>query len=172
MAEKARMTHHEQQGALQRPPPFEPWTSMVVAADVMTATNDIADGLAARKASRLANLVAYASRRSPLYRRLLGAHDDAASIRLRDLPVMRKSEPMRNFADWVTDPALRVTRCAASRPTRPESHKPATVATSSGRAREAAASRLSSCRRGATGPTWRKHAADQPRESCAAADPL
>ena len=109
MAEARRtMNHHEPQGALQRPPPFDPWTTMVVAADGGAAPKVTPPRLAARQASRLANLVANATRRSPLYRRLLGAHDDPSSIRLRDLPVMRKSELMRSFADWVTDPSLRL----------------------------------------------------------------
>jgi phenylacetate-coenzyme A ligase PaaK-like adenylate-forming protein len=107
------MSHHEQQGTprswteMQRSAPFDPWTSMVAAADVMAATNDTAAGLAGRQASRLSSLLASASRRSPLYRRVLGEFDPA-SVQLRDLPVMRKKDLMREFADWVTDPGLRL----------------------------------------------------------------
>ena len=100
------MNHPAQQDASQRPEPFDPWASVVVASDVMAATTDGAAGLAARQASRLASLVAHASQRSPLYRRMIGACDDPASIRLRDLPAVRRPELMRHFADWVTDPTL------------------------------------------------------------------
>lgn len=107
------MKHPEQSGSQSwtgtvRSPPFDPWTSMMVAADVMAATHDTAGALAARQASRLASLLAAVVHRSPLYRRLLGAYVDPTSIRLRDFPVMRKSELMGNFADWVTDPTLRL----------------------------------------------------------------
>jgi phenylacetate-CoA ligase len=104
---------HSEHGASQswmasvRPPPFDPWTSMIVSADVMAATHDTAASHAARQASRLASLLATAAHGSPLYRRLLGACD-TTSLRLCDLPVMRKKDLMRDFTDWVTDPQLRL----------------------------------------------------------------
>ena len=86
-------------------PPFDPWLSGVVAADVAAAARAGTDVLAARRARRMADLLA-AAHRSRLYRRLL--EGDAASLRLEDLPIMRKADLMRQFGDWVTDPELRL----------------------------------------------------------------
>jgi len=88
-------------------PPFDPWLSSAVAADVASASHASANALAARRVRRLAHLLASAARRSPLYRRLLKGRD-LASLRLPDLPIMRKADLMRHFDDWVTDPEVRL----------------------------------------------------------------
>jgi phenylacetate-CoA ligase len=88
-------------------PPFDPWLSSAVAADVASASHASANALAARRVQRLARLLASAARRSPLYRRLLKGRD-LASLRLADLPIMRKADLMGHFGDWVTDPEVRL----------------------------------------------------------------
>ena len=88
-------------------PPFDPWLSCTVAADVVEASHAGADALAARQARRLTELLAAAARGSRLYRRLLTGRDPAG-LRLEDLPIMRKADLMRQFDDWVTDPELRL----------------------------------------------------------------
>lgn len=87
------------------PPIFDPWQAYVIAAEVSMATNAGAGALAALRSQRLAELVAAAAAHSPRYRRLL-AGCDPATVRLEELPVSRKAELMRDFADWVCDPAL------------------------------------------------------------------
>src|SRR5882672_6654610 len=87
-------------------PPFDPWFSSVVAADVVAATHARADGLVARQSRRLAELLAAAARGSRLYRGLLGGRDPAR-VRLSDLPVAHKTELMNDFDGWVTDPRLK-----------------------------------------------------------------
>ena len=89
------------------PPPFDPWLSASVAADVTLASHASSAALAARRARRLAHLLASAARGSPLYRRLL-KHRDPASLRLDELPVMHKAELMQRFEEWVADPDLRL----------------------------------------------------------------
>ena len=54
-------------------PPFDPWFSFTVAADVAAASHAGVDALAARQARRLNELLAAAARGSRLYRRLLMA---------------------------------------------------------------------------------------------------
>ena len=88
-------------------PPFDPWLTGSVAADVAMATYASADALAARQARRLAELLSAAARRSPAYRRLLAGRP-ASQVRLGELPITRKPELMRHFADWVTDPQIRL----------------------------------------------------------------
>lgn len=88
-------------------PPFDPWTTGAVAADIVAASYASADALAARQARRLAALLSSSARRSPIYRRLLGGRE-ASRVRLQDLPVMRKSELMRRFDGWVTEPEIRL----------------------------------------------------------------
>jgi len=87
-------------------PPFDPWLSSRVAADVAVASHAGADALAARQARRLADLLASAVRGSALYRRLLQG-GDPLGLRLDELPILSKSRLMGAFDDWVTDPALR-----------------------------------------------------------------
>jgi phenylacetate-CoA ligase len=86
-------------------PTFDPWLTSSVAADVALATYVSADELASRQRRRFADLLASVARRSPAYRRLLGGRNPSA-VQLHDLPITRKSELMRRFADWVTDPQI------------------------------------------------------------------
>ncbi|MGZ5891050.1 MAG: phenylacetate--CoA ligase family protein [Caldimonas sp.] len=88
-------------------PPFDPWRTGVVAADVIAATYASADALAGRQAHRLAALLAAAAQRSPMYRRLLAGRDPSG-VRLQELPVVRKAELMHGFDAWVADPAIRL----------------------------------------------------------------
>ena len=71
------------------------------------ASRASAEALAALREGRLAALLASASRRSPLYRRLLKARG-TAQPRLQDMPIMRKAELMRCFDEWCTDPEVRL----------------------------------------------------------------
>jgi len=88
-------------------PPFDPWLTGTVAADVWAASRGSGAALAARQASRLRQLLTAAAKGSPLYRRILSTADPA-SIALGALPVARKSTLMRHFDEWVSDPALRL----------------------------------------------------------------
>lgn len=88
-------------------PPFDPWVSCTVAADVAAAAHAGTPALAARQARRLNELLAAAARGSRLYRQLLKGRDPAR-VRLEDLPVMRKADLMRQFDDWVIDPELQL----------------------------------------------------------------
>jgi phenylacetate-CoA ligase len=88
-------------------PPFDPWLSGAIGADVMVAARTGADALAARHARRLAALLAAAARGSALYRPLLAGRDPAG-VPLQELPIQRKAELMGRFQDWVTDPALKL----------------------------------------------------------------
>ena len=88
-------------------PPFDPWLSTTVAADVAAAAHANTAALAARQERRLAAVISSAIHKSPFYRHLLkgaGSH----GIGLRDLPVVRKAELMRRFDEWCTDPAIRI----------------------------------------------------------------
>ncbi|MDM0073739.1 phenylacetate--CoA ligase family protein [Variovorax sp. J2P1-59] len=88
-------------------PPFDPWLTSCVSADVAVASHARADALAGRRAQRLASLLGSAASGSALYRKLLAGRDPA-HWRLADLPIARKAELMQQFDDWVTDPALRL----------------------------------------------------------------
>jgi len=88
-------------------PPFDPWLSSAISADVMLAARAGAAALAARQARRLAALLAAAARGSALYRPLLAGRDPAR-VPLQDLPIQHKAELMRRFDDWVADPLLRL----------------------------------------------------------------
>jgi phenylacetate-CoA ligase len=88
-------------------PPFDPWLSSAAVADVAAASRLGAEALAARRADRLARLLAAAARGSGLYRRVLRGRDVAA-VTLPELPVMHKAHLMSHFDAWVTDPALRL----------------------------------------------------------------
>lgn len=89
------------------PADFDPWLSGATAADVAAASFADAEGLARRRASRLAELIESAARDSAFYRRRW-AGVRTAHARLEDLPVVHKGELMRHFNRWVTDPALRL----------------------------------------------------------------
>ena len=88
-------------------PPFNPWLTSVVAADVVAASSAGDDALAARQHRRLGALLAAAATTSPMYRELLAGRD-AAKLALADLPIVRKAELMRRFHEWVADPAIRL----------------------------------------------------------------
>lgn len=88
-------------------PPFDPWLTSLVAADVAVASHAGAEALAGRRARRLADLLRSAARGSALYRQLLAGRDPAR-LRLEELPIAHKTELMRRFDDWITDPALRL----------------------------------------------------------------
>lgn len=88
-------------------PPFDPWLTSLVAADVAVASHAGAQALAGRRARRLADLLRSAARGSALYRKLLAGRDPAR-VRLEELPIARKTELMRQFDDWIADPALRL----------------------------------------------------------------
>lgn len=88
-------------------PPFDPWLTSRIALDVAAATHAGAQGLAERRARRLADLLRAAVRGSAFYRRRFEGLDPAHA-RLEDLPVVRKADLMHAFDDWVADPALRL----------------------------------------------------------------
>ena len=87
-------------------PPFDPWLSTTVAADVAVTTHASAGALAARQQGRLAAVMSAAVRKSPLYRDLLKSADPRG-LRLQDMPIVRKAELMHRFDEWCTDPAIR-----------------------------------------------------------------
>jgi phenylacetate-coenzyme A ligase PaaK-like adenylate-forming protein len=88
-------------------PPFDPWLTSLVAADVAVASHAGAQALAGRRARRLADLLRSAARGSALYRKLLAGRD-LARVCLEELPIAHKTELMRQFDDWIADPALRL----------------------------------------------------------------
>jgi len=88
-------------------PPFDPWLSGAIGADVIVAARSGAQELAARQARRLTALLAAAARGSALYRQVLAGRDPAG-VQLQDLPIQHKAELMDRFQDWVTDPALKL----------------------------------------------------------------
>jgi len=88
-------------------PPFDPWLSTTVAADVVAGAHASAGAVAERRERRLAALISSAIHRSPLYRHLLkGA--EPHGLRLRDMPIVRKAELMHRFDEWCTDPGIRI----------------------------------------------------------------
>lgn len=87
-------------------PPFDPWRSASVAADVLAVPHGPPDALEARQRRRLAELLQAAARGSPLYRGWLAGRDPQR-IQLQELPVARKSELMARFDEWVCDPSIR-----------------------------------------------------------------
>ena len=88
-------------------PPFNPWLTSLVAADVVAASSAGDDALAARQRRRFGALLAAAAETSPLYRELLAGRDPA-TLELADLPIVRKPELMRRFHEWIADPAIRL----------------------------------------------------------------
>ena len=87
-------------------PPFNPWLTGAVAADIVAASRASDSGLAARRERRLRALLEAASG-SPMYRGLPAVGDAAGAV-LANLPIVRKPELMRRFDDWVADPAIRL----------------------------------------------------------------
>lgn len=86
-------------------PPFDPWLSCRLAADVAAASRCSAAALAQRQRQRLTALLQNAASRSALYEQVLRGLDPA-SVALHQLPVMHKQELMASFERWVCDPAL------------------------------------------------------------------
>jgi phenylacetate-CoA ligase len=91
-------------GGIAPAPPFDPWRSAAIAADVVAAPLTPA-GLAARRSARLAALLAAAQHNSPLYREILGRRDPRL-IELQDLPAVGKPDLMPRFDEWVSDRGL------------------------------------------------------------------
>ncbi|MBX3604758.1 MAG: phenylacetate--CoA ligase family protein [Piscinibacter sp.] len=83
----------------------DPWRTAGVGLDVLAAVHDTPAGLARRRAERLRALLAAACRGSALYRERLGGN---AARPLAAIAPVGKDELMARFADWVTDPALRL----------------------------------------------------------------
>ena len=88
-------------------PPFDPWRSACVAADVAAASLASEPALDALRATRLADLLCAAARDSAFYRRVLKGRDPAR-VQLQDLPITHRAELMKHFDAWVADPALRL----------------------------------------------------------------
>lgn len=88
-------------------PPFDPWLTSRIALDAAAVPHAGAQALADRQAQRLADLLRAAVRGSAFYRRRFQGLDPS-SVRLQELPVVRKAELMGAFDDWVADPALRL----------------------------------------------------------------
>ena len=85
------------------------WQGGLTAFDVWASSCLPASVLMERQAARVAALLRWAVRRSPLYRDITAVGDgDARSLQLSDFPVVTKAELMDRFDDWVTDPALRL----------------------------------------------------------------
>lgn len=85
------------------------WTAGAIALDVLAAGRDTAAAIERRRDTRWRELL-QAACRSALYRPLIATRSGRlpALHELHELPVMRKSELMHRFNDWVTEPALRL----------------------------------------------------------------
>lgn len=86
---------------------FDPWRTSAAFAEVAMAACVSPAVRHAFRARRLAALFEAAAQRSPRYQRVFGGRNPA-NTRLADLPIAHKSELMRDFAGWVTDPALQL----------------------------------------------------------------
>ena len=88
---------------------FDPLRLSAVSLDVMAAGRATPGQVAARQATRLAQLLDSARNRSAFYRRRLPERPHAGgAAALATLPVVTRGELMANFDQWVTDPALRL----------------------------------------------------------------
>ena len=83
------------------------WQGGLTALEVWASSCLPASVLMQRQATRLAALLRWAVRQSPLYREIAG-NREALTLKLSDFPVMTKRRLMDRFDDWVTDPALRL----------------------------------------------------------------
>ncbi len=90
---------------------FDPFRSVGVAWDVGSVNGATPQQIAWRRMSRLAALFD-AARASPLYRRHIGDRP-GTDIALESMPVQHKRDLMRQFDQWVTDPALRLPQLQA-----------------------------------------------------------
>lgn len=86
---------------------FDLWRTGAAVAEVSMASHASPQQFDAQRSRRLVALFEAAARRSPHYTRVFAGRDPS-SARLTDLPVAHKAELMRDFARWVTDPALRL----------------------------------------------------------------
>lgn len=77
----------------------------IIAWDIWSAGGTDAQGLRPRRARRLRKLVEYARRNSAFYREHYAAHS-GATVELSDLPPVSKTELMRDFDRWVTEPEI------------------------------------------------------------------
>jgi phenylacetate-coenzyme A ligase PaaK-like adenylate-forming protein len=87
-------------------PPFDLWRSSTVASDVAQASTATHEELARRCRRRLEALLRAASRTGVYGPSLKGR--DLSTLRLAELPLVRKRDLMQRFDEWVTDPALRL----------------------------------------------------------------
>jgi phenylacetate-CoA ligase len=85
--------------------PYDPWRAASIGLDVLAAARDTPAALAQRQAARVHALLQAAVRGSALYRERLGG---VATLPLAQIAPVGKGELMQRFADWVTDPALRL----------------------------------------------------------------
>jgi phenylacetate-CoA ligase len=86
---------------------FDPLRAGATALDVMTAGRARPAELAERQARRLAKLLDGAAQGSRLYAEVLKGREPGRAT-LSSLPVFTKAELMARFADWVTDPRLKL----------------------------------------------------------------
>jgi phenylacetate-CoA ligase len=98
--------------AAWRPPPGAPswdpwalWSRASLELDARAAAAAPAAAIERRQRERLTRLLDGAAAGSAFYRERLAGRDPATTA-LADLPAIDKTELMRRFADWVTDPAL------------------------------------------------------------------
>ena len=88
-------------------PPFDPWRTAEVAAELTLTTRAPPAWRTVRARHRLASLLAHARSHSPFWRdRLAGV--DPSRTPLPTLPVLHKTELMANFDAAVCDPRLRL----------------------------------------------------------------
>jgi phenylacetate-coenzyme A ligase PaaK-like adenylate-forming protein len=83
----------------------EPLRTLRTAWDIWRTGRAGGPAIASRQRARLPELVTFARERSPYYRRLYKGLP-ARVTDVRQLPVVTKPELMRNFDEWVTDPAV------------------------------------------------------------------
>ena len=76
-------------------PPFNPWLTSLVAADVVAASSAGDDALAARQRRRFGALLAAAAETSPLYRELLAGRDPATYRPRNGAPILLGSATNR-----------------------------------------------------------------------------
>ncbi|MDO9316255.1 MAG: phenylacetate--CoA ligase family protein [Burkholderiaceae bacterium] len=86
---------------------FNAWQCGATALDVWSSSGLSAPALMQRQAVRLADMLRWAVKRSPLYRGMAG-RIDPSRLNLDDFPVVTKPELMGQFDEWVTDPELRL----------------------------------------------------------------
>lgn len=86
---------------------FDPLRAGATALDVMTAGRARPADVAERQSRRLAKLLDGAAQGSRLYAKVLKGREPGRTA-LGSLPVFSKAELMSQFADWVTDPRLKL----------------------------------------------------------------